>query len=902
MRLRLLLATLLLSLTILSCENQSEAVTPLASDGVLDLREWDFTSNSPLEMAGEWEFYWNRLGIDSKAGNPMLITLPGTWKGMELDGKKLPGTGTATYRLTVLLPRSGEHLGIRLPIIFTTSRVTINSREMAITGHPGINRKTSRPGTVRKEIFFTPDSETLDIIIEVSNYHDVWGGLKYPLTLGSSSSIHSEKLTGIMFDVFLTGIIILFALYHLGLYVFRKSDKGALFFSLLCFSFLFSTLITGEMLLMRLFPELPWEIENKIEHITMHFAMITLLMFFYSQFKSCMNSRLTRILLFAGLSLPACVIVTPGIIYSHTLPLFYILIATYISYIIVTLVRAARKKNISAFISLVGILLFLVTIVNDILYYSDILGTIRISPFGLFLFILAQSFILARKFSLAYARVENLSVELEQKVVERTKELVEANNQKTRFFINIAHETRTPLTLISNYLDDFMKKNSNPSELVVVKTNLEKLKQDMVNYLDMEKLVNGRYIFNHHQSVDLSIILRDKIELYQKSIIRKNQVIKHELEPDCFVDADPMAVERIINNLLDNAVKYSPGNETISVILQRIGDSIQFIVKDNGAGIPEESLETIFKPFYQLSHEKDASQGIGMGLAIVHEIVEDLGGTITVKSTPGSGTRFIVQLDAGAPDPGRTITEQATITPVVPATVPPEVADSAFHEERENILVVEDNLDMLFYLVRELSEKYNVFHAVNGLNAMQRLKTIPTPHCIISDIMMDTMDGMELLDNLQKHETLSRVPFVFLTAKTSLSVKKEAYSQGAVDFIMKPFSISELLLKVNTLIKYHQKLRKSGLEDAIKALNRQITSGGNDNLQIENQSFEELCLEYELTNRQKEIIILLSRGLEYKEIGNELSIATKTVGRHIQNIYDKTGCHNKVEVVQLFRL
>jgi signal transduction histidine kinase/DNA-binding NarL/FixJ family response regulator len=884
----------------LSCSGRQEAIQPRVENGSINLSNWNFQEDGLLELNGTWEFFWKSFdpGTNKKLD---YINVPGSWQDNLVSGIELPTFGYGTYRTRIILPEPMD-IGISTHLLQTAGEVWINGTKVDEYGVIG----TSQEATVSRkhplELYLSSGGTELELVIKIANYRYIYSGIKYPLLLGTDEQIRNAAFFDIFFDFFFITAIFLIFLYHLGLFFFRKTEYGALFFSLLCISTVISSFVSGELILTRLFQDFPYALFVKLEYLSVITAVVFFLFYSRSQYESTFSRKFTWILFILLASLALLYTSTPVRFFSRTVVLLELSLIITSGFTVYSLFKAMTKKQPGSYVTFVGALLFLLAIINDVLFYLEYPSLGRMAPLGLFLFIISQSFILARKSSLALARVENLSVELEQEVVNRTRELVEANNQKTRFFINIAHETRTPLTLISNYLSDYMKKNGNPDELQIVSSNIVKLRQDMINYLDMEKLVNGRYIFDHSQVVDITSLLEEKIELYRKSTQQKRQILNSEIESDCFVKADPMAVERIINNLLDNAVKYTPEEGNISVALQKIENTIRIIVKDDGPEIPQEILENIFQPFYQLSHEKDASQGIGMGLAIVHEILEDLGGSIVAESGDDQETWFIVELTSHVPIEGDKPVSEAILQPTAEIKVHTQVEDSPFDESRDTVLVVEDNLDMLFYLVKELSRKFNVFHAMNGAHALQRLKTIHQPDCIISDVMMDTMNGMELLEVLQDDAVLSQVPFVFLTAKSSYASKIEALSLGAVDFISKPFSISEVLLKTSSLIQYRRKQKEDGLQNAIKVISRELSGKQKEIVTTPDASFEEICDKHAITDRQKEIIVLLSSGLEYKEIGHKLSIATKTVARHIQNIYDKTECHNKVEVVRYFKL
>jgi DNA-binding NarL/FixJ family response regulator len=245
--------------------------------------------------------------------------------------------------------------------------------------------------------------------------------------------------------------------------------------------------------------------------------------------------------------------------------------------------------------------------------------------------------------------------------------------------------------------------------------------------------------------------------------------------------------------------------------------------------------------------------------------------------------------------------ERETIEPLANTTVAPNImavmpkaVDSAYSVNKPCLLVVEDQNELLSYLVGELHDNYNVFVADNGLTAIERLGTMPVPELIISDIMMDKMDGYELLEKTIADERFAHIPFIFLTAKNTSEEKISGLESGALDFITKPFSIVELKMKVKTIIS--QKARIS--EAAIRELKKQFTDTHLSNKRQKNEEiFNINALKFGLTAREKELVAYIRKGLKYETIGEILHISERTVTRHVQNIYVKTGSTTKIDLI-----
>lgn len=518
---------------------------------------------------------------------------------------------------------------------------------------------------------------------------------------------------------------------------------------------------------------------------------------------------------------------------------------------------------------------------------------------GATIFIFAYA--LSIKFNNEFKQLIELKNNLEEKVKTRTMELHNAqeeirkkSEEKINFFINLAHETRTPLTLIANYLHHYLQKNGEDEDITIIKQNIDKLTRDMVNFLDHEKLESGRIFYDHSLITHFSQLCEDRITLFKKIAHNKKITIESKIEKDIFILADPAAIDRIINNLLDNAIKYTGENGTIVIELWLKETNIHFSIKDTGIGMEQSDMENIFNPFYQISSKKRNIQGIGMGLNIVSKIVHALDGTITINSELHKGSEFILIFKRYIPIGDDTINQINLTAPPVVRTTHKQLADTKFDKEKKTILLVEDNHDLLAYMQEELSAMYNVYIAKNGKEALRKLPVINKPHLIISDVMMDEMDGFSFQENISGD--FAHIPFIFITAKTSHHHKLKGLQEGAVDYIHKPFLIDELKLKIRSILDISHRQKLKTLDNAISLLNQEKNNLSN-NIDENRTQFEDKCRKYHLTDRQIEIVILLKKGYEYKEIADKLSLSGNTINNHMQNIYKKTNTHNKLELI-----
>ncbi len=499
-------------------------------------------------------------------------------------------------------------------------------------------------------------------------------------------------------------------------------------------------------------------------------------------------------------------------------------------------------------------------------------------------------------------RLLNWNTNLQNEVDKRTKELERINEQKTNTFINLVHETKTPLTLVNNYLEEYINKYGSVEELDIIKGGVDKLTKDVISLFDIERFTKGIDVYNHDQISNFSEIIKSSLLLFEHYCQKQIISCHKNIEENVFIKADPNAIDRIVNNLIENAIKFSKSGEEIEIILKTHGDKVHFSVKDTGIGIPPDLQKKIFEPYYQINHKKTGLQGMGLGLPIVRKVVDSLGGQIDIESNPAksNGTKISITLNRYS------LTENDVLVATSSETKSPiysiehfDITDTPYLPNRQSILLVEDNKAMLKFLSRKLSEKYNIFCSLNGVEALKKLHDLPVvPDLILSDIMMDKMDGFAFAKAFSEHNSLNHIPIIFLSAKSTPTDKIKGLRLGAIDFIPKPFSFEELSQKIETVLGNIGRQKKAIINSSIATLKNlsSLEATSPEETQLSSK-FEQNCKLFNLTNREVEIANLLIKGVTYKSIAKTLFISDKTVTKHIQNVFEKLNVSNKVEML-----
>ncbi|MFZ4726402.1 MAG: ATP-binding protein, partial [Paludibacter sp.] len=396
----------------------------------------------------------------------------------------------------------------------------------------------------------------------------------------------------------------------------------------------------------------------------------------------------------------------------------------------------------------------------------------------------------------------------------------EINNMKLRFHTNIAHDIRTPLTLISAPLEDIKNNHSiisNPflnDRIGIIEKNVSRLLYLVNQFLDFRRLLNDGSTLHpetHFAPTAFTDIKESFIGFAKSKKIRYEFVIDIN---DHYLIFDLDKLTKILFNLISNSFKFTPDGGDIYVFIEQQNKSLVLKVVDTGCGIPEKDLPNIFQRFYQAA---DSNNGTGIGLSLVKQLVDLCQGTIDIESKERQGTQFTINIPIEIA--WETNMEELKIEIEEEEDLTTQIQED--EHRKATVLVVEDDNDLRSYLVKSLVDKYSVFESVNGQDGFDKALRY-TPDIIISDIMMPQVDGITLIKMVRNDYRTSHIPIIVLTAKTGENAEINALEAGAEDFIAKPFSSKSLMLKVNNYLRNLSSRNKEGggIEEA-KLLDRE---------------------------------------------------------------------------------
>ncbi|MEM7162904.1 MAG: ATP-binding protein [Bacteroidota bacterium] len=399
-----------------------------------------------------------------------------------------------------------------------------------------------------------------------------------------------------------------------------------------------------------------------------------------------------------------------------------------------------------------------------------------------------------------------------KKEKERAERLSELDLAKTRLYTNITHEFRTPLTVIMGASDQ-VKGNDQEKELI--KRNSHQLLQLINQMLDLSKLEGGALKLNPKQG-NIIPFIEYLVESFQSMADSKHiRLTFYKETEEILMDFDALRMQQIIFNLVSNAVKFTEASGKVVVHAKEASikgkPHLNLVVRDNGAGIPAEDLPNIFDRFFQAdASDMRRSEGSGIGLALVKELVQLMKGTIEVSSEVDEGTVFTVQIPITkkASIQTQTIKESELLLPVDEASDQETVTSfKPLDDDLPLALIIEDNKDIVSFLRSCLQRKYKIEVAYNGQEGIDKALDI-VPDIIISDVMMPEADGYTVCKTLKTDERTSHVPIILLTAKATQEDKVQGLEVGADAYLSKPFHQEELEVRLQKLIELRQQLQE----------------------------------------------------------------------------------------------
>jgi len=628
-------ALLLILLSSVGCSRQ-DARVPVAERGVIDLTGWDPARDGPVALDGQWEYYWDQLlapDVFRAGADPPAMTgyldFPGFWNDHVLDGRPLPGRGQATFRLRVLPGSAAHKLGLRLLSLCAAYRLWVNGQLVATAGVVGqsVEAETAERSLVLARL--SGGEGPLDLVLQISNHYFRHGGVHYQLLLGEPDQLEQSNVWRWCWGMFFSGGLLVMSVYHLVLYFLRKKDLSTLYFGIYCLALvILNTSLASSYFLVNLFIPSKYTLLMSNVSLALYVVLPSLLYRFYrSLYPDVFVLAIKHVFDARSFSFLAIMLFLPSS-YAYSVLSFYAVTSLLINVCcLVLLVLCFRRRYDDALLFLFGYVILAATALCEL--YNNIFGTSPepLLPLGLGAFVLAQAFVLARRFTRAFTDVESMSQAMEASNVALRAEM-EERNRLEREIINVSEEERRRM---GHELHDGLCQQLTGARLrcSVLERDISSGPRLAPGFLQLSALLNEAVDHAYdlsrglwpaeHEQMGVKPSLEAMVQRFQTSSGIPSELRQH-LGCETCASSHLTQVFRIAQEAIANAVKHSRAT-SISVELSCTeAGGISLAVIDNGTGI-----------------QPGSPASGGLGLRIMAYRARVVGGDFAVSDTPGGG-------------------------------------------------------------------------------------------------------------------------------------------------------------------------------------------------------------------------------------------------------------------------
>ena len=649
---------------------------PVAVKGVIDLRAYDFRADGPIDLDGEYEFYWNQMlnpALESDTGVLNYIAVPGSWTRLKRELPEIERFGFATYRLVILLPQGVNGLSFKVENVFSASGFLLNGKAIDYLGFPGVNKFQTLVKYDKPLISGTVQGPEAELLIKVSNFNHRNSGIVGGIVMGLPEQMSQQRQKDLFRGHFFIGAFLIIGFYFLGLYLIR-SEHYRLYFAVICF-----------LMAMRvgMIVEFPFLDTLNLNGLTS--ARIDLLnIYFFAPFFTLMIQSIFpfdfpkwafKTIMWISAVFIATVVVSPISLFSFTMPWFFVFFLLISLVYVYVVVMAWLRGRSHAMAFAIGLMILFFGSANDLLMEIDLLNSVYLVQYAMFAYLMIYAYIFADKSNRLQNETEKLSTELSKvrnhleelvdvrttelksvsrqleqqkmKLEKSNRELVEAMNARNRLFSIIGHDVRAPIGYTRQALD-MMIENTDMTEaerkdlLQMIASSAESTYNLLDNLLVWGRSQTGRLKANPVK-FQLKDLIDESLELVNIGIREKRLKVEVFISEEHYMDADRDQLYVVIRNLLSNAIKFTPEKGSIYISSKKQKGELVVSIRDTGIGIPETHIPKLLDSQANVStNGTKGEKGSGLGLNICNEIVQTNDGWMKIESVPGEGTTIFL--------------------------------------------------------------------------------------------------------------------------------------------------------------------------------------------------------------------------------------------------------------------